>query len=127
MKLYRIQVLGPHPARYRGLIADSDAKAIIKAQDRHVAAGFPLLGHTFQVTDSYLVVFSSAHQLPADTQHELHVDDSHLAEIEMALLERIDLLEQKVAGAKERVSPVLPAYQQHLRKSKDALALVMAV
>lgn len=127
MKLYRIRVTGPHPARYRGLISDSDAKAIIKAQERHVAAGFPLPGHTFKITHSYLVVCSSAHQLPADSQHELHADDGHLAEIEMALLERIDLLERRVAGATERRSPALPAYQQHLHKTKAALVLVMAV
>lgn len=127
MKLYRIQAIGPHPARYRGLIANTDAAAIIKAQDRHIAAGFPLVGHTFKITDNYPIECSSGEPEPVEHQHSLQVDDGHLAEIEMALLERVDLLERRVAGALERRSPALPSFQQHLRKTRSALVLVMAV
>lgn len=126
MRIYRIQAIGPHPARYRGIAGESDAQAIKKAQDRHVAAGFPLVGHTFKVTDSFLIVCSSAAQQPADSQHELHVNDGHLAEIEMALLERINLLEQRFAVATQRCSPALPAYAQHLKQTRAALVLVMS-
>lgn len=127
MKLYIVQAIGPNPARYRGLIGTNDAQAIIKAQERHVAAGFPLDGHQFKITASYQIICNSVTEQPADAQHELHLTDSQLAEIEIALLERIALLEERITGPSARHWPGLPAHQQQLKHARAALALVMAV
>lgn len=60
MNLYRIQVTGPAPALYRGIVGTNDAQAIVKAQSRHQTAGYTLAGHQFHVTECRIIVCGSA-------------------------------------------------------------------
>lgn len=127
MKLYRIQVTGPHPARYRGIAGETDAQAIVKAQARHVAAGFALAGHGFKITDSLLIVCNTVTEAPADARHDLHLADTHLGEIEMALVARVELLENHIALATMVGSlDTSLFYQAQLKKTNAALNLVIA-
>lgn len=126
MKLYLIQVNGPHPARYRGLTGATDTEAIDKAKQRHLDAGFPVEGHEFKITNSYVIVCGSVREQAPDTLHALSLPDSHLAEIELALLDRIRSLEEKVDRAFKRGAVSNGrVYSVRLTHSRAALSQVM--
>lgn len=62
MNLYQVQAAGPNPARYRGIVGETDAQAIVKAQARHQKAGHLLAGHQFKVIECRLIVCGSVLQ-----------------------------------------------------------------
>ncbi|OFJ46417.1 hypothetical protein BA896_021945 [Janthinobacterium lividum] len=127
MHLYRIQVTGAAPARYRGIVGATEAQAIAKAQSRHQAAGHALVGHQFQVTDCRLIVCSSVVEHAACAVHTVGLTDDLLAAVEMALDERVRLLESRIARTQEKgQSPDVLTYQKQLAATQQAIALVAA-
>ena len=125
MKLYQVRVTGIIPARYRGLLAANELEAIEEAQSRHKAAGWPLEGHVFAVASSFTVIGPMV-ESDADTTHALAMTDSHLAEVEAALLERIDYLAARLSMAQRSPSPAQALYQAHLKAARSALDLVVS-
>jgi hypothetical protein len=125
MKLYQVQVIGPNPGRYRGLIGAGEGEAIEKAQLRHKAAGFSLEGNKF-IPNSGLTVIGPVVESDAHTTHQVALTDSELAEIEGALLDRVAYLKSRIDVAKHRPSPALPMYQVQLKAAKSALDAVVS-
>lgn len=127
MKLYIIQVTGPHPARYRGLTGASDTEAIDKAKQRHRDAGFPVEGHEFKITNSYLIVCGSVREQAPDALHTVCLTDSQLAEIELALLDRTRTLEDMTDRAFKRGAVASARiHSVRLTHARAALSRVMA-
>ncbi|MDP3841076.1 MAG: hypothetical protein Q8Q81_00570 [Oxalobacteraceae bacterium] len=62
MNLYQVQAIGPVAKRHRGIVGETDAQAIAKAQARHERAGHALIGHQFKVIECRLIVCGSALQ-----------------------------------------------------------------
>lgn len=125
MKRYCVQVIGPNPIRYRGLLAADVRSAIIKAEDRHQAVGYPFTGNRFEVVSSHTVVCGSVGDSEIDTVHMVGFTDLQLAEIEAALRDRIGFLEARVDVAQYgKPTPALRAYKTHLAHTRAALDLV---
>ena len=125
MKSYQVRVTGVIPSRYRGLLGASEQEAIEKAQTRHKAAGLPVDGHIFAVASSFTVI-GPVVESDADTTHALALTDGQLAEIEAALLDRIDYLTARLNMAQRRRSPAQALYQVHLKAARSALDLVVS-
>ena len=62
MNLYQVQATGPVTKRHRGIVGETEAQAIVKAQERHIRSGHALLGHQFKVIECRLIVCGSALQ-----------------------------------------------------------------
>lgn len=62
MNLYQVQATGPVSHRYRGIVGETEAQAIVKAQARHESAGHALVGHQFKVLECRLIICGSALQ-----------------------------------------------------------------
>jgi hypothetical protein len=127
MNMFSVQVSGTNPARYRGLLGATESEAISKAQERHIAAGFPLAGNAFKVTHSRVLIDGAAVEQPADTARTLYLNDNQLAEVEEALRMRTLHLESRVEAVQHRSPITLRAYKEHLKNSRETLALVTAV
>jgi hypothetical protein len=125
MKSYQVRVTGVIPGRYRGLLGASEHEAIEKAQTRHKAAGFPVEGHSFAVANSFTVI-GPVVESDADTTHALALTDGQLAEIEVALRERIDYLAARLSMAQRRPSPAHVLYSANLKAARSALDLVVS-
>jgi hypothetical protein len=125
MKSYQVRVTGVIPGRYRGLLGASEHEAVEKAQTRHKAAGFPVDGHIFAVASSFTVI-GPVVESDVDTTHALALTDGQLAEVEAALLDRIDYLTARLNMAQRRPSPAQALYQAHLKAARSALDLVVS-